>query len=268
MSIPHCKVHTDDFCLTCESCALGYELSIDSQYCDMTSVNLSSIAPLPVQPTYPAQRTQPSQFSRSVAPFEPTCSPQQYSSMLKCFDLGPNCLTYDSSGACITCYPQQALQKGICLPTADRFVPCAVMRGDECLRCNVKALMVRPGYCQQSEEFCTKFDLRTGQCIRCKGRYLLRANFCLRIAEMAFDYVDDHCSEWYAGKCYRCEAGWSTTAESPCQQDKVRLGPSLGAGTPTSPNDPSASSTTEQTAAASGPIVILKPLDIPPKQSQ
>ena len=148
------------------------------------------------------------------------CTVYQYPSMLTCWDIGRNCLTYDSNGVCISCSPNLNLTNGRCFPLISAFIPCAETNKSQCLKCKDGATMIRPGYCQQTEPNCREYNTTTGQCIKCLSGYLIKSNFCLLLASMSFAYADSHCREWQAGKCIACETGWTIiTVGSPCQQN-------------------------------------------------
>ena len=105
--------------------------------------------------------------------------------------------------------------------------------------------MLEKGYCKQIEPNCRTFDA-TGNCLNCKFKYILFDGVCLRLAPESYDYVDYHCSRWWAGICMSCDSGWTINNDTyRCEQDTTQA---QGAGTPIGSSNLSSSPTTKQTA--------------------
>ena len=152
--------------------------------------------------------------------FDPkSCPFGTYPSQDMCWMLGPNCLTYNSAGACLSCPLNMKTENSRCVPAADEVKTCLEGTPDNCTKCAPNTINPRPGYCEQIEPNCKYVD-KTGACRVCKGRFFYERNLCLTHMPLMFPFADENCLVWKAGKCIECKSGWVASEDiEPCYKD-------------------------------------------------
>lgn len=157
LPIPCCKYSLDNW-VTCAECYEGYELDDSHQVCMVIF-------------SWNGRQASSSSGSSNL------CGQGQYPANNRCWNIAPNCFTYDSCGDCLSCRVGLQLVNSRCQAPAGSN-PCSFFRDGLCQQCAEGTTMMRPGYCQLNEPNCVAFNER-GQCRGCRRGFVLENDHCL-----------------------------------------------------------------------------------------
>ena len=127
------------------------------------------------------------------------CSIRYYYSGEKCVPVNPLCKTYNSTGACTTCYPSYRIEGTRCILAPVQDPNCRVSRPDGfCDEC-FKSYYVKSGKCERVNLLCKTHDPQTGFCLSCYQGYRVSGGNCI------IYFQDPNCREFDSnGDCIKC----------------------------------------------------------------
>jgi|JI6StandDraft_1071083.scaffolds.fasta_scaffold05492_1 hypothetical protein len=133
----------------------------------------------------------------------------------QCVGYNKNCLTYNSSGDCLTCGKSSRLVNGRCEPIKIGDL-CLVKKNDVCTRCMPYAALNENKTCVYNDSNCKRVD-DMGFCSFCKSGFLLLDRQCVQVRPMLFRNWDANCFAWSDTLCIECNPGYWLTDDSFCQ---------------------------------------------------
>ena len=99
--------------------------------------------------------------------------------MDKCVPVNPLCRTYESNGACTSCYPSYRVESGKCLLEQAQDPRCKTSRTDGfCDEC-FSGYYVRSGVCERVNPLCKTYNQLNGNCLSCYKGYEVKGGSCV-----------------------------------------------------------------------------------------
>lgn len=158
---------------------------------------------------------------RFIRAFDNTCEP-----------VNPLCASWDTNGACLTCYAGYTICESGCIMTescadSGTYDPnCRNTVNGVCQECSVGYYFNQNGICTQVNPFCRTSN--QGNCLSCYAGYSLSMGNCTVSINPAID--NPYCTRWENGVCQSCSRfswnnGTNCIAFDPmCAQSDPRSG--------------------------------------------
>lgn len=124
-----------------------------------------------------------------------------------CEPVNPLCASWDTNGACLTCYPgyeiceNGCIMSESCAPEGTYDPNCRNTVNGICQNCSQGYYFNQNGICTEISPFCRTNDGR-GNCLTCYAGYALNAGSCVVAPNPADD--NPYCNRWVAGVCQSC----------------------------------------------------------------